>query len=525
MMTNRLLYAFLIMTVLFQPLSAFFPNIRLDSGPYTSLEKQEVTIAVNPRDPDNLIAASIMLYSYYSFDGGLSWETNKVYSPYGSNGDPSVIFDRFGTAYLAYIIKVKYSSIYKSYDGGKSWDAGKPAGVNPPMYFDKEWLAVDLTDSPYKDRLYLAWSEFSHYYSFDPNDSTHIMFSYSTDQSRTWSTPVRVSDQKGDATDGDGTVEGAVPAVGPGGVVHLSWAGNYRIMFDQSFDGGETFGKDIYVTDQPGGWEFNIPGLTRANGFAQTLCDTSHSPYRGNIYILWSDQRNGKDNTDIFLVKSTDQGRTWGEPVKVNCDTGRAHQFFPWGAIDPATGYLYVVFYDRRNHQNDSTDVYVAKSTDGGDTFVDFRVSVTPFLPDDRHFLGDYIGITALNGKIYPVWTRIDHGEYSIWTALVEEPVAVNISQQRQEQPVGFKLDANFPNPFNEQTQIRFTIPAGNSDIPVRLTLYNTRGQKVRTLVDGILPAGEYRVKLNGASLSAGIYFYELKAGSFRQTRKLVYAP
>nr|MBK9651772.1 hypothetical protein [Bacteroidota bacterium] len=66
--------------------------------------------------------------------------------------------------------------------------------------------------------------------------------------------------------------------------------------------------------------------------------------------------------------------------------------------VDQATGYLYFVFYDRRNYTNNQTDVYVAVSTDGGTTFINHKISQTPFVPDPNVFFGDYTNITAYNG-------------------------------------------------------------------------------------------------------------------------------
>ena len=76
-------------------------------------------------------------------------------------------------------------------------------------------------------------------------------------------------------------------------------------MFDKSTDGGDTFGKDIFVTTQPGGWNFDVPGIYRCNGFPVTACDISNSLYRGTIYIMWSDQRNGIDDTVDLISRNS----------------------------------------------------------------------------------------------------------------------------------------------------------------------------------------------------------------------------
>jgi len=128
------------------------------------------------------------------------------------------------------------------------------------------------------------------------------------------------------------------------GEIYTSWAGPEGLLFDKSTDGGETWGTDKFVSDIPGGWAFDVPGIYRCNGMPITMCDISNSQNRGTIYIVWSDQRNGTSNTDIFLVKSTDNGNTWTSPTKVNNDLTTRHQFFVWSTIDQSTGFLWFCF-------------------------------------------------------------------------------------------------------------------------------------------------------------------------------------
>ncbi|MGH1365304.1 MAG: choice-of-anchor B family protein [Calditrichia bacterium] len=87
-----------------------------------------------------------------------------------------------------------------------------------------------------------------------------------------------------------------------------------------------------------------------------------------------------------------------------------------------------------------------------------------------------------------------------------------------------FKLDVNFPNPFNPSTTISYQLPK-QSD--VSLTIVNTLGQKVRTLVDESVSAGAYEVVWNGLNdagqqVSSGLYFYRIEAEGFTQTRKMM---
>jgi hypothetical protein len=386
---------------------------------------EEVSICINPLNPLNVVAASNLDFYYYSFDGGITWMEGRLGSSLGVWGDPCVIFDAEGNLYYGHLSDpldgdfIDRIVVQKSTDGGQTWSDGAGIGLNPPKDQDKEWLAADCTDSPFRNTVYAAWTEFDRYGSGIPEDRTRILFSYSRDFGITWTDPIIVSDLTGDCLDSDNTVEGAVPAIGPQGEVYLSWAGPQGILFDKSLDGGETFGEDIFVASMPGGWDIDIPGIFRCNGFPVTACDISDSPYRGNIYIMWVDQRNGIDDTDVFLIKSTDGGETWGPIIRVNDDPPGKHQFFAWMTIDQITGHIYVVFYDRRDSYDFSTEVYLARSVDGGETFTNHKISDYPFRPVSGVFFGDYISVAAQNGIIYAAWARMDGIDLSIWATKI----------------------------------------------------------------------------------------------------------
>lgn len=85
--------------------------------------------------------------------------------------------------------------------------------------------------------------------------------------------------------------------------------------------------------------------------------------------------------------------------------------------------------------------------------------------------------------------------------------------------PLSFNLEQNYPNPFNPTTIIRFSLP---KECRAIMTLHNILGQTVAAVIDKELSAGEYEVHLNGEGLASGVYFYQLVAGEFRQTKKLI---
>ena len=85
-----------------------------------------------------------------------------------------------------------------------------------------------------------------------------------------------------------------------------------------------------------------------------------------------------------------------------------------------------------------------------------------------------------------------------------------------------FKLEQNYPNPFNPSTVISYRLPVSSNVI---LKVYDVLGNEIATLVNEEKPAGEYEVEFNVGqtiSLSSGIYFYQLKAGSFVETKKMI---
>lgn len=429
---HSLIY-FVLLAIAFVPYSySQYPNYLVDG----SGSPEEVAIAISPLDENILAAGSNIDNFYRSTNSGTSWsETHIVSNLLGVWGDPVVLFDSLGNLYYAHLSYpnspgwwIDRIVVQKSTNSGLTWNDGVGIGQGiQPQAQDKPWLAVDHTQSPYRGNIYVTWTEFDDYGSPYPTDSSRIRFSKSTDEGENWSIAKTISDVSGDCYDSDNTDEGAVPCVGPNGEIYVSWAGPLGLVFDKSLDGGETWGSDIFISSIPGGWDFDVSGISRCNGLPITMCDISNSPYNGNIYVVWSDQRNGSTNTDIFMAKSTNGGNTWSSAMKINDDNTTRHQFFVWSAVDPATGHLWFVFYDRRNTTGAATDVFVAKSTDGGTTFENFEVSESSFTPDAGYFFGDYTNIAAWDGKIYPIWMRLQGGQLSVWNAIINDSLFIPV--------------------------------------------------------------------------------------------------
>ena len=84
--------------------------------------------------------------------------------------------------------------------------------------------------------------------------------------------------------------------------------------------------------------------------------------------------------------------------------------------------------------------------------------------------------------------------------------------------PAAFVLEQNYPNPFNPKTNIRFALPTASE---YTITVYNVTGQVVST-INGASDAGQVNVEFDASNLSSGIYFYNVEAGSFSATKKMV---
>ena len=497
---------------------AQYPNVLIAN----TNSPNEPSICINPKNTNQIVAGSNLNLYYYSTNAGLNWTKATLTSTYSVWGDPSLTVDTAGNFYYGHLTNAASSYfidrivVQKSTNGGINWNNGTFAGFIPPKQQDKEWLCVD----PRNNNIYMSWTQFDSYGSSSPSDSSIILFSRSTDAGTTWSTALRINKKAGDCVDEDNTVEGAVPCTGPDGEIYISWSGPQGIVMNKSTNAGINWmSEDKFVTTQPGGWDYAVPGIYRANGLPITACDISNGPYRGNLYINWSDQRNGPTDTDVFLIRSTDGGNTWSSVKRVNDDPAGKQQFFTWMTIDQTTGYLYFVYYDRRNYTGNQTDVYMAKSTDGGETFVNFKVSATPFTPTSGTFFGDYTNVSATNNIVRPIWARLDNTALSIYTAIVDFTTNINIVDSNL--PESMKLYDNYPNPFNPKTKIKFDI-TNDVTSKVTLTIFDSNGKEISKLVDSILNPGTYEVEWDGSNFASGSYFYKLESSGFSDTKTLI---
>jgi flagellar hook assembly protein FlgD len=98
------------------------------------------------------------------------------------------------------------------------------------------------------------------------------------------------------------------------------------------------------------------------------------------------------------------------------------------------------------------------------------------------------------------------------------------VQEEPDNLPRTFALEQNYPNPFNPETIIKYQLP---KQAAVSIKIFNILGQKVRTLVDNVQPAGTYSIRWDGANdrgarVPSGVYFYQMKSVEFVKMHKML---
>ena len=398
-----------------------------------SSEPTELSIAINHDDTKIIMAALSPDKVYFTVNGGMSWTKTTLTSPFGVLGSPSIVSDFKGNFYNLHLsnpITTNASEsnsvnpeifdrivVQESKDGA-AWSEGAFMGLNHPKDQIKPSATVDR-----KGNLFVAWTQLDNTIgTTDPTCQSNILFSTSS-SGKKWSKPVVISQLPGDCKYDDNTAVGASPAVTPDGSrVFITWAIQGKIFLDRSFDAGETWLRnDIAIVNQHGGWLMNVPGFGNVSGVPMLVCDnTKKTQLTGALYMIWADQLNGENDTDIWFTRSMNFGDNWTPPLRVNDDAPGRHQFLPSLTLDPSTGFIYMIYYDRRNYDDTKTDVYLAYSTNAGATFTNVKISEESFVPEKPSLTGGHLSIAASNGIITPIWTRFDGSETSVWTAVIK---------------------------------------------------------------------------------------------------------
>ncbi len=537
----------------------------------TEESESEIHAAVNPTDSNNLIVAAMRLETsgltgnlffpiYYTTDFGETWNLNAfdgISDVSGQlvlgGGDPILVFDSEGAAYLSWLtftadlsFEVNITLHWAvSEDGGATWtrtetliDQGEVDGLLNPTgrFVDKQWVAVDRSESVYHDNIYAAYAEINF------TDTTYNILV---------KTKAAGAESFGPAV--DVTPEDQIFAqfasidVGSDGQVHVLYAGGKAtdtvlgLYHTRSADGGQTFSEPVRISDfhmpcfPPGaGGPCDIVGIDSARVYPcpHLRVDRSGGNYDGNLYAVWTADGFEGDlgqGLDVYYTRSEDDGQTWSEPFVLNNDgLAENDQFFP--SIDVAeTGQLVITWYDRRDDPaNLLTNYYMTHSIDGGETFVDdFAVSsqaadFSMIGEGNGGFgVGEYTQVVTTSAFALPFWAdgRTNDGNVEVFTTkipltddVVLDAGAVSTISDR------FSVNGPAPNPAREAALVDIRLKANST---VTLTLYDLGGEPVRQIAPATLAAGEHRLTVDLRELPAGIYTLVVRTGFGLTARKL----
>lgn len=425
----------------------------------------EMGIAVNPKNPKNIITAAITASrgeggfackTYASADGGSSWMDSSLREQLEfGGGDPQVGFGLHGTAYFTSLAFVKDEKgnargglfFYRSEDGGRTWQ--KPADLG--YSWDHEVMTVDHSFGKYSGRVYISvlWGY--------PEYKLGIF--RSDDDGRTFTGPVEAASGKGIV--GINTAKNIV-LLSDGTLVlpyddfefdpkkgESAHSGNLWLV--TSSDGGVTFSQPVQF-----GTENYNPDREHNEGLQTmpAMAVDQSGAFKDRLYAVWTDYRDG--NYRLMFTYSKDRGATWSRAKRIIEDApARAAQYQAELAVNK-DGVLGISWLDTRNspsHDSNHYDEYFAASLDGGETFTrPVRISdqsstrlgkgnmalqadawdlkmpsgeeetrVTFISGTSRWPAGgDYLQLaTDTNGVFHPVWADARTGTFQVETAAV----------------------------------------------------------------------------------------------------------
>lgn len=314
---------------------------------------------------------------------------------------------------------------------------------------------------------------------------------------------------------------------------------------------------DVYAqrVDENGGPLWTVNGLPLcALPSIQTLPSIT-SDGSGGAIITWYDSRNGSGGgySDVYAQKINSSGASqWTIDGNVVC-TNFAAQYSPTITNVGSQGAI-MAWYDYRANNN---DIYASKIFSNGELPVElttFTYSITAgnaivlnwSTATEVNNFGFDIQRSATkdesgNTKWQNIWFVKGNGTSNIsntYSFTDRNPIEGNYWYRLKQidndgkyqyskllevttlgTPTVFALSQNYPNPFNPSTEIIYTIASPSN---VTLKVYDLLGHEVATLVDETKESGKYVAQFDGTKYSSGLYFYAIKAGSFKATKKLL---
>jgi hypothetical protein len=436
-MTKRLGLALALLCVLALPTSAWAASIgavaNISSDGPADNGDNEVDIAINPTNPQNLIAAwndygpGNSCGLGYSTNGGRTWHTSwlRGVTPAGGNptfdygaGDPSVGFLNNGTAILSCAAwgasKSQPSAIFasRSTDGGKTWQPVKQLtfGKSLGHLQDHNMLTIDR----YHNRALVAYSVWNGYHA-----RSYALIS--SDGGRTYQGPYEIAaDYRANAVDRfDVSLAGA-----PDGTVyatsgiwqHVAEWNEQAVVVSQMRPGERKFTRSVKVRDL-----VPAPSTLPGESWRTSIQASIGVEADGTVDLLTGDFITG--NLDMYLARSTNHGRSF--PNQVNLTRDSNDQVMPWMAIAPG-GRIDTIFYDYKRSTGLMNAVYgqvAPKGTTMTRTVIQRGIdgdAQPPRGPGHSPFMGDYLGIDSTNNLVAVSWTGNGPASQDVYAATLQ---------------------------------------------------------------------------------------------------------
>ena len=260
----------------------------------------------------------------------------------------------------------------------------------------------------------------------------------------------------------------------------------------------DAFGNKLWTKTYDGGLE------DHASSFQQTE--------DGGYILAGSTNSFGAGSHDVWLIKTDANGDTlWTKTYgSTDIEVGNS--------VKQTTDGGYIIAGDTKSFGAGDYDFWLIKTDSFGDTL---WTKTFGGIYEDRAFsvleTADTCIVISGNTKSFGA------GGSDIWL-IKTAPEITHVEQNHYSMPFNFYLYQNFPNPFNPTTKIKFKIPgqARNDNMMVTLKVYDILGNEITTLVNEEKQPGTYEIEFDGVNLSNGVYFYQLTAGSFVETKKMV---